>query len=140
MHTQVAFAPTSRFASAGVPAGKASHDRQDRSFAGSGRSARRAEEGGGERGRASRVRPARRRRGKLLEAESDDRSVGLRLGKTPSGALGVFADRQRADDQIVEHEGAAVLLVGQEIAEKVKDTTIDYEESEAGPSLVMKRT
>jgi len=26
----------------------------------------------------------------LLESESDDRSVGLRLGKTPSGALASF--------------------------------------------------
>jgi hypothetical protein len=42
----------------------------------------------------------------LLErATPDDPSVGLRLGKTASGALGVFSDRGRADDEIVEHEG-----------------------------------
>jgi len=75
----------------------------------------------------------------LLETESDDRSVGLRLGKTASGALGVFPDRERADDQVVEHDGAAVLLVGQEIAEKMKDTTIDYEEGGPGPGLVINR-
>ena len=75
----------------------------------------------------------------LLETESDDHSVGLRLGKTPSGALGVFPDRERADDQIIQHEGAAVLLVGQEIAEQLHDTTIDYEENETGSGLVMKR-
>ena len=38
-------------------------------------------------------------------------------------ALGIFPDRERADDQVVEHDGAAVLLVAQEIAEKVEDTT-----------------
>jgi hypothetical protein len=32
-----------------------------------------------------------------------------------------------------------VLLVGQEIVEQVKDTTIDYEEGGAGPGLVIKR-
>lgn len=59
----------------------------------------------------------------LVDSESGDRSVGLRLGKTASGALGIFPDRERADDQVVEHDGAAVLLVAQEIAEKVEDTT-----------------
>jgi hypothetical protein len=39
----------------------------------------------------------------LLEAESDDESIGLRLGKTASGALGVFPDRKRPDDQVVKH-------------------------------------
>ena len=56
-----------------------------------------------------------------------------------SGALGVFSDRERADDEVVEHNGAAVLLVGQDIAENVKDTTIDYEEGGTGPGLVIKR-
>jgi Fe-S cluster assembly iron-binding protein IscA len=69
----------------------------------------------------------------LLETESDDQSVGLRLGKTTSGALGIFPDCERPDDQVVEHEGAAVLLVGREIAENVEGTTIDYEEGGPGP-------
>jgi Fe-S cluster assembly iron-binding protein IscA len=76
---------------------------------------------------------------KLLDSESDDRSIGLRLGKTASGALGVFPDRERPDDLVVEHEGATVLLVGQEVVEKVEDTTIDYEEGGPGPGLVIKR-
>lgn len=81
---------------------------------------------------------ARAKLKELLETESDDRSVGLRLGKMASGAFGVFPDRERADDQVVEHDGAAVLLVGQEIAENVKDTTIDNEEDGTGPGLVIK--
>lgn len=76
----------------------------------------------------------------LLETESDDRSVGLRLGKTASGAFGVSPDRAHADDQIVEHEGATVLLVGQQIAERVEGTTIDYEEGGPGTGLVIKRS
>jgi Fe-S cluster assembly iron-binding protein IscA len=76
----------------------------------------------------------------LLETESDDRSVGLRLGRATSGALGVFPDRERADDQVVEHEGAPVLLLGQEIAKNVADTTIDYEEGGPGTGLVIRRS
>lgn len=68
----------------------------------------------------------------LLETKAGDASVGLRLDRTPSGEFAVFPDRERADDQVVEHQGAVVLLVGQEIAETVGDTTIDCEE--AGPS------
>ena len=67
------------------------------------------------------------------------RSLSLDLERMASGALGVFPDRERADDQVVEHDGAAVLLVGRDIVEKVKDTSIDYEESGTGPGLVIKR-
>jgi Fe-S cluster assembly iron-binding protein IscA len=75
----------------------------------------------------------------LLETEGNDQSVGLRLGATPTGQFGVFPDRERPDDQVVEHDGAVVLLVGQEVAEKVDNTIIDYEESDSGPGLIIKR-
>lgn len=83
---------------------------------------------------------ARERLKALRETAIDDPSVGLRLETTPSGQFGVFPDRQRADDQIIEHRGAVVLLVGQEIAEQVEDTTIDYDENQPGPRLVIKRS
>jgi Fe-S cluster assembly iron-binding protein IscA len=83
---------------------------------------------------------ARERLKALRETAIDDASVGLRLETTSSGEFGVFPDRKRADDQIVEHQGAVVLLVGQEIAEQVENTTIDYDESEPGPRLVIKRS
>jgi Fe-S cluster assembly iron-binding protein IscA len=74
----------------------------------------------------------------LLErANPDDPSVGLRLGKTASGALGVCPDRGRADDEIVEHEGVVVLLVGQGIAARMEDRTIDYDERGPDRRLVV---
>jgi Fe-S cluster assembly iron-binding protein IscA len=82
---------------------------------------------------------AKARLKKLLETEGDDRSISLRLGTTPSGQFGVFPDRERTDDQIVEHQGAAVLLLGREVAEQVEHATIDYDESEPGPRLVITR-
>jgi Fe-S cluster assembly iron-binding protein IscA len=72
----------------------------------------------------------------LLETKNDP-LVGLRLGTTASGQYSVFPDRERGDDQTVEHQGAVVLLVGQEIAQMVGDTTIDYDESGPDPRLVM---
>jgi len=76
----------------------------------------------------------------LLATETEDPSVGLRLETTSPGQLGIFPDRVRTDDQVVEHQGAAVLLVGQETAETVGETTIDYDESETGSRLVIRRS
>lgn len=81
---------------------------------------------------------ARERLKELLEARTEDTSVGLRLELTPSGEFAVFPDQERVDDQVVEHQGAAVLLVGQEIAQKVEDTTIDCDDAGASPRLLIR--
>lgn len=75
----------------------------------------------------------------LLDSETEDPSVSLRLDATPAGQPGLFPDRERTDDQVIEHQGSPVLLVGQEVALKVGDTTIDYDESGPGPRLVIRR-
>ena len=72
-------------------------------------------------------------------SDTEEEPVSLRLGRTAFGALGIFPDRERADDQVVEHDRAAVLLVGEEIVERVKDATIDCEEGGPGLGLVIKR-
>jgi Fe-S cluster assembly iron-binding protein IscA len=82
---------------------------------------------------------AKERLKELLAMRTEDASVGLRLELTPAGEFAVFPDQERADDQVVEHQGAAVLLVGQEIAQSVEDTTIDCDEAGPTPRLVMKR-
>jgi Fe-S cluster assembly iron-binding protein IscA len=74
----------------------------------------------------------------LLESGVDDSTVGLRLDTMPTGQLDVFADHAHADDQVVVHEGAVVLLVGQEVAETLGRATLDYEESETGAQFVIK--
>jgi hypothetical protein len=54
-------------------------------------------------------------------------NIGLRLDQASAGQLGIFPDSQREGDQVVEHEGAPVLFVGEAIAEAVSGTTIDCE-------------
>ena len=75
----------------------------------------------------------------LLQTETDDPSVSLRLASAPSGEFGMFADRERDDDQIVEYDGSAVLLVDQKVASTIGDATIDDDESAPDPRLVMTR-
>ena len=81
---------------------------------------------------------AKERLKELLEMRTEDASVGLRLELTPTGELAVFLDQERADDQVVEHQGAAVLLVGQEIAQSVEDTTIDCDEAGSVTRLLIR--
>ena len=76
----------------------------------------------------------------LLTTTNGDPSVGLRLEQTRTGNLEIFPDRERANDQVVEHQGTAVLLVGQDIAPMVEDTTIDCDDSAPDARLVIMRS
>ena len=51
-----------------------------------------------------------------LLAHSDDPEAGLRLSMKPPGQLGIMLDSEAEGDQVVEHEGAKVLLVASELA------------------------
>ena len=64
--------------------------------------------------------------------------VTLRIGPTDSG-LGIFPDTLKDDDQIIEHDGRAVLLIDQEVSETLADTTIDVEERADGAHFVVRR-
>jgi len=73
-----------------------------------------------------------------LEHMVDRPGVMLRIGPTDS-RLGVFPDTLKDDDQVIEHEGRAVLLIDREVSTKLADTTIDVEEHSDGPHFVIRR-
>ena len=64
--------------------------------------------------------------------------LSLRIGRTDSG-LGVFPDTVKDDDEIIEHNGRAVLLIDQEISETLADTMIDVEDHADGAHFVIRR-
>ena len=67
------------------------------------------------------------------------RGVMLRIGATGSG-LEIFPDDTlKDDDQIIEHDGRAVLLIDQEVFETLAYTTIDVEEHADGARFVVRR-
>jgi Fe-S cluster assembly iron-binding protein IscA len=82
---------------------------------------------------------AKARLKELLGTQTDDPSVALRLAPTSPGQFGIFPDRGRSDDETVQHQGSVVLLIGQEIAEAVHDTTIDCDEGETGRKFVIRK-
>ncbi len=73
-----------------------------------------------------------------LERLTERPGVMLRIGRTDSG-LGVFPDTVKDDDQIIEHDGRAVLLIDHEVSETLADTTIDVEEHADGAHFVVRR-
>ena len=64
--------------------------------------------------------------------------VMLRIGSTDSG-LEIFPDTVKDGDQIIEHDGRAVLLIDQAVSETLADTTIDVEEHADGARVVVWR-
>ena len=68
----------------------------------------------------------------------DRPGVMLRIGSTDSG-LEIFPDTLKDADQIIEHDGRAVLLLDQEVSEMLADTTIDVEEHADGAQVVVWR-
>lgn len=68
---------------------------------------------------------------------TDDPEFGLRLVFGPSGQQGVAVDREVEGDQVVEHDGLKVLLVGRELAIIVEGLTIDVQDTFEGPQLAI---
>jgi Fe-S cluster assembly iron-binding protein IscA len=73
-----------------------------------------------------------------LEHSVDNPGLMLRIGPTSSG-LGVFPDTRKDDDQVVEQDGRAVLLIDRNMSEALADTTIDVEEHTDGSRFVLRR-
>jgi Fe-S cluster assembly iron-binding protein IscA len=72
-----------------------------------------------------------------LLAHTDDTEMGLRLVLESAGRLGLVLDREGVGDQIVEHEGAKVLLVEPELAPVVDGITLDVQDTANGTKLVV---
>jgi Fe-S cluster assembly iron-binding protein IscA len=70
---------------------------------------------------------------------ADKPEVALRLARVEEGQLGVFPDTGREDDQVVEHEGQAILLIDPEVAGALAGSTIDFEEHADGARLTLHR-
>ena len=73
----------------------------------------------------------------IVRANIDDPGFTLRLVANLPGEFAFTVDRARDDDQIVEHEGHIVLLVGSELSDAVEGLTIDWQDTAEGPCLVM---
>lgn len=69
---------------------------------------------------------------------ADESERRLRLGPTANGTLGVYLDRAQEGDQVVEHDGVTVLLIGSHVAQTLAGSMIDFEERESGSHFTLK--
>jgi hypothetical protein len=66
------------------------------------------------------------------EANISDPDTGLRVAPDPTGQWVLLADQPRSGDQVVEHEGATVLLVSPDVQSALVGTTVDCMETSDG--------
>jgi Fe-S cluster assembly iron-binding protein IscA len=77
-------------------------------------------------------------RATLDEARTEP-GQALRLLPRPGGGLGLGLDQEREGDQVVTADGEKILLMTPDIAEAVGEATIDAQQTEEGPRLVISR-
>jgi Fe-S cluster assembly iron-binding protein IscA len=74
-----------------------------------------------------------------LLANRDDPETGLRLSIKTPGQFGLVLDKEQKGDQVVEHDGLKVLLLGLDIVETLKGATLDTRDTPEGTKLVISR-
>lgn len=74
----------------------------------------------------------------LLLAHTNDPEAGVRLTGR-SGQLGVVLGKAAEGDQVVEHDGFKVLLVGRELSGTLDGVTLDVQDTPDGKRLVVSK-
>lgn len=74
----------------------------------------------------------------ILSAQSDDPEICVRLTLKAPGQLGLMLGKEETGDQVIEHEGTKILLVTSELAPVFEEATMDVDNTEDGPKLVVR--
>jgi len=69
---------------------------------------------------------------KMLQANTNDPEVSLRLIAKPGGQLSFALGKEAEGDQVVEHSGIKVLLIGLELAPILDGMTLDVKDTPEG--------
>lgn len=72
-----------------------------------------------------------------LSRSIDEPGIGLRLDVAEQGGLALYPDREKAGDQVVEHEGTALLLIGEDVSQPLQGAIIDCTDTPEGVRLVV---
>ena len=74
---------------------------------------------------------------KLLSKKVNWPGARFRLMDRGQGKLGLGIDLEAQGDQAMEYEGVKVLIVEPELASKLKEVTLDVDDTPNGPELVI---
>lgn len=72
-----------------------------------------------------------------LQASGVEPEKGLRLSEEGSN-LTLGLDTPKENDRVVSQDGQSVLIINQELEERVGDALIDIEQTSEGPALIMR--
>jgi Fe-S cluster assembly iron-binding protein IscA len=72
-----------------------------------------------------------------LSRTVEEPGVGLRVEVSEEGTCALFPDREKAGDQVVEHEGDVLLLIGEDASQPLDGATIDLEQTPEGAQLIV---
>jgi len=72
-----------------------------------------------------------------LSRSIDEPGIGFRLDISQQGGFALYPDRERAGDEVVEHEGTVLLLIGEEVSQPLEGAIIDCTETPEGVRLVV---
>lgn len=73
----------------------------------------------------------------ILNANTSDPEMRLRLVSSQEGGLSLMLDGERTGDQIVAHGEQNILLVDSDVATMVGEVTLDCLDAEEGKRLVL---
>jgi Fe-S cluster assembly iron-binding protein IscA len=74
-----------------------------------------------------------------LSRTVDEAGVGLRIDVSEEGGLALYPDKAKAGDEVVEHEGDVLLLIGDNVSQPLQGATIDLTDTAEGARLVVTR-
>ena len=80
---------------------------------------------------------AKELRAKLL-AETSDPEIGLRILPVPDSRFMLILDTELSGDQVVEYQGAKILLVGIEYFRALEGAIIDCQNTPEGTALFVR--
>ncbi|MFC1901283.1 hypothetical protein ACFLYN_06815, partial [Chloroflexota bacterium] len=73
----------------------------------------------------------------ILDTYVEMPQARLRLCDRGGGDLGIGIDIEESEDKVFEHKGDRILVINSQLAAKLRDITIDVDETSGGPELVI---
>lgn len=74
---------------------------------------------------------------KMLSENAPDPSVVLRLTANEQGQLGLVMDKMEEGDNVVEYEGANIMVIEDHLASHLEGISLEVEDTPEGPSLLL---
>lgn len=75
---------------------------------------------------------------RILDENSQDPSMLLRLTAGPDGSLGLILDKAAQGDNLFEHDGITVLAIEEGLAGMMNGISMDIEDTDEGPMLTFR--